>query len=394
MTTTTTITYKELKEEFVRGSSGTSPWEVLCICSTPAVGLFCYENLLKILVVNSSGTSNANTNINHHLLQRRLPIEIVAEIVSFWIPMLLSQTIWFDPYGKVYLLLQILTGSLILVWHRRRKRHRRIASSSSDCETLDCKRTSVSIYRGCLYVLTCLAILAVDFHVFPRTLMKTEEVGYSLMDLGAASFVVAAGWVSPRSRWFHLLYPKAEDDSSSLHHRHGWRLVPILGMGLIRLFAHKQVEYPEHVTEYGVHWNFFFTMSFLTVYSTIMMGSSLSSVQTPPGLLFPLSMLVIYQWLLSALVQVWVEKSPRYWDGVRRGREDDENGSIAMMKMMMIGCWDWLAANREGILGCVDMQLCMVSRNGSHIITFGTHRKLRRWHPYFANPDHRNDCGW
>jgi hypothetical protein len=75
-----------------------------------------------------------------------------------------------------------------------------------------------------------------------------------------------------------------------------------------------------------------------------MMGSSSSSsLQTPPGLLFPLSMLVIYQWLLSALVQLWVEKSPRVWDGERRGSNDDDNnnnGRSVMMKMVMIVCWD------------------------------------------------------
>jgi hypothetical protein len=169
------------------------------------------------------------------------------------------------------------------------------------------------------------------------------------MDLGAASFVVATGWVSPRARWFHLLYPKAEDESSSLHHRHGWRLVPILGMGLIRLLAHNQVEYPEHVTECGVDWNFFFTMAFLTVYSTVMMGSSSSSLQTPPFNSFHY-MLVNCQWLLSALVPIWVEKSPRYWEGEGRGRDDDWGN---VMKMVMIIGWDWFVANREDILGCV-----------------------------------------
>jgi phosphatidylinositol glycan class W len=61
-------------------------------------------------------------------------------------------------------------------------------------------------------------------------------------------------------------------------------------------------------------------------------------------------MLMIYQWLLSGLVQIWVEKSPRYWEGENHQQHGESNGLI--QGTVTIG-WDWFVANREGILGCV-----------------------------------------
>ena len=42
-------------------------------------------------------------------------------------------------------------------------------------------------------------------------------------------------------------------------------VIPLVVLGCARLVATRGVEYQEHVTEYGVHWNFFFTLAIVKV---------------------------------------------------------------------------------------------------------------------------------
>jgi phosphatidylinositol glycan class W len=163
-------------------------------------------------------------------------------------------------------------------------------------------------YRGNMMVVTCICILAVDFRLFPRRFAKVETWGTSLMDMGVGSFVFSAGVVASRP----VLKERADGKATALATRLMRSLrhsLPLLVLGFVRLLSVKGLDYAEHVSEYGVHWNFFFTLGFLPPLVALFQ-SALKVVPSYAGLAVLLA--VLYQVALETTeLKAYILAGPR-----------------------------------------------------------------------------------
>ena len=222
-------------------------------------------------------------------------------------------------YSSAPLLLSLLlltTAAFVYIIpaHTRRKKHlvppNAQSKKSSSEQPLGVLSTKpfLTNYRGNMLIVTCICILAVDFRLFPRRFAKVETWGTSLMDMGVGSFVFSAGVVASRP----LLKERAEGKATPLSTRLKTSLrhsLPLLVLGFIRLLSVKGLDYAEHVTEYGVHWNFFFTLGFLPPFVALFQ-SALKFVPSYAGLALLLG--VVYQVLLETTsLKAYILTGPR-----------------------------------------------------------------------------------
>lgn len=146
-------------------------------------------------------------------------------------------------------------GGLLVCLLRGRETNSDDGSKLSDGE----EKRFITWFRAYVNIATAIAILAVDFVVFPRRFAKAETYGAGLMDTGVGMYVVSMGIVSREA--------KRAAAPGGLQHVCDtivgvW---PLLGIGFGRIVTTKGINYQEHASEYGTHWNFFFTLAVMAV---------------------------------------------------------------------------------------------------------------------------------
>ncbi|KAH9469209.1 hypothetical protein MJO29_005637 [Puccinia striiformis f. sp. tritici] len=249
--------YKEEKEGFVSGGEGCSGSEILGLLT----------NFLLSYLLHRSLEENYLQRVSSAIL--RLGIEFMSLVLPLLaITTVLSERLWIS---------NLVLGVLIIVSSSTTSLKTQVKPRANLTDQLSPKGSPsqpirptlrrfhqpfLTVYRAQLILLTALSILAVDFKIFPRKFAKTESWGISLMDAGVGCFVFSLGLISalpilnrtssikPQPLWLDLWTSTR-------------KTIPLLILGLIRILFVKTVDYPEHVSEYGVHWNFFFTLSIL-----------------------------------------------------------------------------------------------------------------------------------
>eukprot|EP00158_Paraphelidium_tribonemae_P003753 Partr_v1_DN26348_c0_g3_i2_m43337 putative Phosphatidylinositol glycan anchor biosynthesis, class W len=143
--------YKLLKESWVTGNKGGSALEIIGVTAVMLASFAAWQ-------------SSAS---------QRKP-SILSELVLFILPSLIACS-WPDYGMAIGLLLAVTslaspTGELSRDEDGMRKR-----------ALQEPRKQFLDVYRAMMMILTCLAILAVDFQVFPRRFAKTESFGISLV---------------------------------------------------------------------------------------------------------------------------------------------------------------------------------------------------------------------
>ena len=160
------------------------------------------------------------------------------------------------------LLLLALAFSVSKLWKRRSSLHLE-KYLAMDYPT---KMSCIAEARVWTNIFTAIAILAVDFHIFPRRYSKAETYGTGVMDCGVGCFMVCHGLVAKEARNPHQrgTFPTVKEYRNDIVVTFK-KLLPFVLVGLLRLVSVNATDYQLHITEYGVHWNFFFTIAAVKV---------------------------------------------------------------------------------------------------------------------------------
>ena len=275
---------------FVSNNDGTSFSEVNAIVSVVIVALWVR---LSILPFVDRYTQVSQTKRYSTCIERTL------DVATLILP---SIGCMFTTERAILVSAWALVASCLMLWITQSARahaapvaktHKRTKVDASVAQAFRCD-DAIAMYRYTLAILTAVAILAIDFTIFPRRLGKTETFGVSLMDLGGGAFVFSSGVVSrfARGRTYRSFRASMV------------KVAPLFALGVARWLITTAVGYHSVETEYGRHWNFFFTLACVNVFASIL------TIPPKKALSLGLCISLVYQCVLSRLASAWVLQAP------------------------------------------------------------------------------------
>eukprot|EP00727_Mastigamoeba_balamuthi_P004550 m51a1_g14093 hypothetical protein (439) ;mRNA; r:69643-70959 len=232
--------YRAVKEAFVRGHAGCGVGETVAVAAVvPLLSCALCRALARLLLLRRPCAHPAAL----------LALEHTAAVL----PPLLALTLLSSRVAELSaaLALALLAASALLPRPPRHPRQPRPPAAAAPV------RAMLGDVRGMLGLGTALAILAVDFGVMPRRYAKTEAAGASPMDAGVGAFALCSGASLGLGEALAAGRPRGRA-------RQLWAAGVLLALGLGRGLAVRAAAYPEHLSEYGEHWNFFVTLAACT----------------------------------------------------------------------------------------------------------------------------------
>lgn len=227
--------YKKYHESFMQNNQGsTAVHTFMCILFTLQCAMLCAI-----------------------IPRRKSSYQLILEYFIMVLPLIIAHTAMSD---YIYVLNIVIVVILVNVIKRKTNIRQVKETLLVKNAFQDDKIKSITCLRGLTYLITGFCILAVDFKQFPRYLAKTEKYGYSLMDTGVGLFIIISGLVHrdlSKSNYVSVLKGNLKF------------IIILITLGIARYVSLKKLEYQEHITEYGVHWNFFFTLAICKLTSTI-----------------------------------------------------------------------------------------------------------------------------
>eukprot|EP01118_Nematostelium_gracile_P012750 TRINITY_DN4703_c0_g1_i2.p1 TRINITY_DN4703_c0_g1~~TRINITY_DN4703_c0_g1_i2.p1 ORF type:complete len:456 (+),score=74.79 TRINITY_DN4703_c0_g1_i2:36-1403(+) len=243
--------YKEEHENFLSGLKGGPVEEIIYVLLLIPVSILFHRVIITILFKDQS---------------RFTFTRIFVDFASAIIPLFLGLTILTEHL--LVLILTLLSLSIIIQFVYRSLKGGVILTinDSQQLSSLSVeKKPFIDEYRSYMLATTFIAILAVDFTIFPRRFAKTETYGISLMDVGVGAFLFAQAMTSKQARNSVKKASRIQLLLSTIK-----STIPLLIFGFVRLLSVKGTNYQEHASEYGVHWNFFFSMASVAVFLAVL----------------------------------------------------------------------------------------------------------------------------
>lgn len=236
--------YKAFHESFMRNNNGTTPEDVFVTIIPTVFTTFLTTNL--ILAARPLDT--------HTKFAIEFVLVVLSTILNFTV---LHDRVWEIAFTLLFV---TITAAAKQLYHR---------THIAPFVQIPCQRPEyLTLSRAIINLLTAVCILAVDFKCFPRQLAKTETFGFGLMDTGVGLYVYGNGIVAPE------LFKNAADIRLSRKKIKSTLMasLPLIVLGVTRFFVINELDYQQHVSEYGVHWNFFLTLAITKVLGTIIIG--------------------------------------------------------------------------------------------------------------------------